>query len=167
MALLMMMLACSGAKDSSGASTDSDQTTTTVDSGTDSGTDSGSASGNGAITGTVSATVPGAKGQLYLAVFDKDPFQDPTAIGVVNGEVKDVDLTNGATDTYRVEEVPLRSEAYFIGAFIDVNGNYSTSPSPDSGDIVAVMDGMVPYSVTVDTANVDVKLDLVFNLIRP
>lgn len=85
----------------------------------------------------------------------------------MNGEVKDVNLTNGATDTYRVENVPTRSEPYFIGAFIDVNGNYSTSPSPDSGDIIAVMDGMVPYSATVATANVDVKLDVVFNLVRP
>jgi hypothetical protein len=126
------------------------------------------------LTGVISrSAMPtgDAKGNIYVAVFDKDPIANQSTAKVVgNALVLAADLSATATKIpYTVEGVPPRAEAYYLIGFLDDNGNVDMSnpagAGPDKGDLVSLM-GVSAPKVTLDTAG-DHPHDIDLNLVMP
>ena len=133
--------------------------------------DSGAAASSASLVGVVTRTAEpraGGVGHLYVAVFDRDPVLDRDSARVVgNARVDDADMRDpGAAIPYRVDELPPRSEPYFVIAFLDDNANVDPSaPGPDRGDLVS-LNGLSAPSVTAAGPE-DVALDIVLNTTLP
>ena len=162
MSWLLMMLACSGGKDSGVEATETTESTT---SGTD---DTATATGSAALFGNLTCTVPGTMGKFYIAVFDVEPFQVGSATVVAQASSPEsVDLSSpDKMAAYRVEDIPTRADPYYVVAFVDINNNYEATQTPDSGDIIS-LDGSGAYSTTLATDGEEVQLDMVFNMAMP
>jgi len=112
-----------------------------------------------------------AVGNVYVALFDRDPIANmDTAQVVGNALIADVNLSAaGASVTYAVEDVPPRAEDYFLIAFLDDNGNVDQSnpaaAGPDRGDLVSLA-GVSAPKVTVATAGAHAH-DIDLNLVMP
>jgi hypothetical protein len=126
------------------------------------------------LRGTVRRTVApqgDAAGNVFVAVFDRDPIANrDTAQVVGNALVADVDLAvAGASVPYAVEAIPPRADAYFLIAFLDDNSNVDTSmpatAGPDRGDLVSLM-GVSAPKIVVATPG-DHGHDIELNLVMP
>lgn len=131
---------------------------------------SGRASLTGSVTRSAMAT-EGADGDIYIAVFDRDPVLDmANAVVVGAGFLEDADLsTDGAMVAYEVDDIPVRAEPYFLIAFMDDNDNVDASDpdnaGPDSGDLLSLR-GLASVSVTVDAPGPH-ELDIDLNSVLP
>ncbi len=132
------------------------------------------ASGTASLTGSVtrSATpTAGGDGDVYIAVFDRDPVLDmANAMVVGSGFLEDADLSaDGATVPYTIEDIAVRAEPYFLIAFMDDNDNVDASDmanaGPDSGDLLSLR-GLASVSVTLDTPGAH-DLDIDLNSVLP
>lgn len=136
-------------------------------------TDSGSVASVAKLVGKVSRTAAakpqhGGKGNVYLAVFDHDPVGDRTNAKVVGQAIlPSVDFTaDTASVAYEVDGLPPRSAAYYVIAFLDDDGNASsTGPSPSKGDLVS-LDGISAPKVVLASAK-SVTLDLPLTTAMP
>ena len=146
---------------------------TTIDSGSGGGADAPPSSA-ARLSGVVrrSAAPQGdAAGNVYIALFDRDPIANmDTAVVVGNALLPGVDrAAAGATVGYVVGDVPPRADAYFVIAFLDDNGNVDQNnpdaAGPDRGDLVSLM-GVSAPRVTVATAG-DHNHDIDLNLVMP
>ena len=94
---------------------------------------------SGEITYSVPTTEDGI-GDLYVAIFDKDPVWD-SANAVAQGMdlIEDVDFnTDGPAPTYQIADITPRGTAYYILAFFDDNGTATLdNPVPDKGDLIS------------------------------
>ncbi|MGB0591171.1 MAG: hypothetical protein ACPGU1_15960 [Myxococcota bacterium] len=125
------------------------------------------------LSGTVSRTASiqeDGQGDLYVALFDSNPVSmDPTVEPVLVGRAilftQDLVAEDAVVD-YLIEEVPPRSEPYFVITFFDDNGTTTDDdPSPDKGDLVS-LDGFSAFEVVMDTAE-HFEHDLVLNAVMP
>lgn len=110
----------------------------------------------------------GGKGDVYVAVFDRDPVLDRENAKVVGQViVADADMTaDTASVAYTIEGLPPRAEPYAIVAFLDDNHTASgATPGPDKGDLVS-LDGIAAPKVTVSKAGVT-TFDLALNAVLP
>lgn len=132
------------------------------------------ASGTASLTGSVtrSATpTAGGDGDVYIAVFDRDPVLDMAgAVAVGSGLVEDADLSaEGASVPYAIDAIPVRAEPYYLIAFMDDNDNVDPSDmenaGPDSGDLLSLR-GLASVSVTLETPGAH-ELDIDLNSVLP
>jgi len=121
---------------------------------------------------TRSATpTAGGDGDIYIAVFDRDPVLDmESAVAVGSGFLADADLSaDGAMVPYTIEDIAVRAEPYFLIAFMDDNDNVDASDmanaGPDSGDLLSLR-GLASISVTLDTPGAH-DLDIDLNSVLP
>lgn len=131
---------------------------------------SGAASLAGSVTRSAMPTA-GADGDVYIAVFDRDPVLDmANAVAVGSGFIEDADLSaDGAMVPYAVDDIPVRAEPYFLIAFMDDNDNVDASDmasaGPDSGDLLSLR-GLASVSVTLDSPGAH-DLDIDLNSVLP
>lgn len=118
----------------------------------------------------VAATKPqhGGKGTIYLAVFDHDPVGDRMNAKVVGQAL--LPSTDFNPDTasiaYEIGGLTPRSAAYYVIAFLDDDGNASsTGPSPSKGDLVS-LDGISAPKVVLASPGT-VTLDLPLTMAMP
>ena len=125
------------------------------------------------LSGTVSRTATiqeDGQGDLYVALFDSNPVSlddsvTPTLVGRAILLTQDLVADDAAVD-YLIEDVPPRSEPYFVITFFDDNGTTSDEdPSPDKGDLVS-LDGFSAFQVLMDTPE-HFEHDLVLNAVMP
>ena len=79
-------------------------------------------------------------GDLYVAVFDKDPVWDSANATAMGQQIiGDVDFNvDGPAPTYSISGIEPRGSAYYVLAFFDDNGTASESaPTPDKGDLIS------------------------------
>lgn len=113
----------------------------------------------------VAATKPqhGGKGKVYLAVFDHDPVGDRANAKVVGQALlPTVDFTaDNASIAYQVDGLTPRAAAYYVIAFLDDDGNASsTGPAPSKGDLVSLDGISAPKVVIANPAAVTLDLPL-------
>lgn len=131
---------------------------------------SGSASLMGSVTRSAMPTA-GGDGDVYIAVFDRDPVLDmDSAVAVGSAFLEDADLSaDGAAVPYTVMDLPVRAEPYFLIAFMDDNDNVDASDmasaGPDSGDLLSLR-GLASLSVTLDAPGSH-ELDIDLNSVLP
>lgn len=123
----------------------------------------------GKVSRTASAKPQhGGKGKVYLAVFDHDPVGDRANAKVVGQAIlPSVDFNpDTASIPYEVNDLPPRSAAYYVIAFLDDDANASaTGPSPSKGDLVS-LDGISAPKVVLASAK-SVTLDLPLTTAMP
>lgn len=123
---------------------------------------------HGDVTRTAMPRADGI-GDLFVAVFDRDPVSEMDAAEVVAAaRLEDVDMASmDASIAYEVTGIPPRAEPYFVIAFLDDNDNVTdpTMAAPDRGDLVSI-EGFGAPSVTVSEP-VRVERALVLNLNVP
>ena len=113
----------------------------------------------------------GADGDIYLAVFDRDPVLDADNAQVVgNGFIPDADLSaDGASVPYEILDIAPRDEDYFLVAFLDDNDSVDASDpanaGPDMGDLLSLR-GLASPTVTVDGPG-DHEHDIDLNSVLP
>jgi hypothetical protein len=110
----------------------------------------------------------GGKGNVYVAVFDKDPVVDRDNAKLVGQAlIENVDMTDGAASVaYSVPGITPRPQPYFVVAFLDDNKNASpTTPGPDKGDLVS-LEGIGAPKVTLSKPGT-VSFDLSLNAVLP
>lgn len=133
-------------------------------------TDPGAARLHGEVTRSAEPQAGGI-GHIYIAVFDRDPVVDmDNALTVASGFIEDADLSGeGASVGYEVTGIPVRSEPYYLVAFMDDNGTVDpddmTSAGPDKGDLISLR-GLASPSVTLDSAG-DHAFDIDLNSVLP
>jgi hypothetical protein len=133
-----------------------------------------SAAGGASLRGAISrSTTPmgDARGNVYVALFDRDPVVDmATAQVVARALLENADLAAaGATVPYQLDGITPRGDAYFLVAFLDDNGNVDAAnpddAGPDRGDLVS-LDGLAAPRVMVPAAG-EVAHDIVLNSVLP
>jgi len=110
-----------------------------TDADSDADTDPATASISGEITFSVPIVDDGV-GNLYVAVFDKDPVWDSANATAMGQQIiSDVDFNvDGPVPTYSISGIEPRSTAYYVLAFFDDNGTASEiTPTPDKGDLIS------------------------------
>jgi phage-related tail fiber protein len=107
-------------------------------------------------------------GDVFIALFDSDPISNRTQSPQGAVIIAAVDLSfDGASVAYQFPNVVPRPEPYFISAFMDDNGNASTSPEsagPDRGDLVMLQSFLPPASKQITVTEpgefvFDIELD--------
>ncbi|MDQ3037333.1 MAG: hypothetical protein M3Y87_33370 [Myxococcota bacterium] len=110
----------------------------------------------------------GGVGDLFVAVFDRDPVVErDNAMVVAATRLEAVDFSAAdATVAYEVAEIPPRAEPYFVIAFLDDNGTVTdpTMAVPDSGDLITLQSFAAPTFTASEPARVELDLVLNFNL---
>ena len=134
--------------------------------------DAGSEATGGLAGDVTRSAMPraGGVGDLYIAVFDRDPVLNrDSAVVIGRVIVEDADMAaSDASIPYAVDGIPPRAEPYFVSAFLDDNMNAGTDPGtagPDRGDLVSLM-GLGSPSVTVSSPST-VAFDVVLNTNLP
>jgi hypothetical protein len=124
----------------------------------------------GMVTRSAEPTA-GGDGDLYIAVFDKDPVLDmDTAQVVARNLVENADLSAGnASVAYEVLDIPPRAEAYYLVAFLDdndsVNPENPDEAGPDGGDLLSLR-GFSSPTIEVRTSG-DHQHDIDLNSVLP
>lgn len=136
------------------------------DGGTAGGSGSASLEGQIGRTARIPSGLDGI-GNVYIAVFSDNPVTNMNAEALANTLIMDADLSvDGTGISYRVDNIPVSSEARYVVAFMDDDDNVSPEdPSPKKPDLIA-FDGISPISVTLAAPGVT-KLDLVLNAEMP
>lgn len=129
-------------------------TTETPDTSMDAPPDPTLASMAGNVTRSAEPAA-GGRGNLYIAVLDADPV---TSFGSANlvamAVIESVDMSaSGVSIPYRIDNIPLRAQAYYVNAFLDDNNNAAAGdrPGPDRGDLVS-LNGFSSPTITLSTA---------------
>ncbi len=129
--------------------------------------------GGGVLTGMVSRSAQpmgDARGNVFVALFDKDPVIDRMSAQVVaRVRLDNVDLSaTGASAPYTLTGVAPRAADYFLLAFLDDNGNVdpmTAGAGPDRGDLVS-LDGFAAPKVKVSVAGTKTE-NVVLNSVLP
>jgi hypothetical protein len=134
---------------------------------TASGMDSGTLGPMATLSGTVSRSaslILDGIGDLYVLLFEDNPVENPGSPPVAWGSFEADFSQGGATQAYRINDIPLGSKAYNVVAFLDDNGSGHTT-GPDSGDLMAMI-GMMefPQVEVLEATDYELNLDLNFGL---
>jgi len=130
----------------------------------------GGASLTGAITRSA-APMGDAVGDIYVALFDRDPVLDmDNAVVVGRVLIEDANLAAaGASVAYTLPDVAPRGDDYYLVAFLDDNGTVDAADpdaaGPDMGDLVS-LDGLAAPRVEVTTPGSHAH-DIVLNSVLP
>ena len=160
---LILLLACAG--DTTPSEFD---TQAVVDGPLDTGADTDDDPDVPTIYGEITYSenlVEDGVGNLYVAVFDKDPVWNSNSATAMGRQViRDVDFnTDGPPPSYSISGVPPRSSAYYLLAFFDDNGTADeTEPTPDKGDLISFDQGTLgsPQIVVSGSAMHDIDLNM-------
>jgi hypothetical protein len=105
-------------------------------------------------------------GDLYVAVFDKNPIADSTAKPIGNQLVKGANLASpSAKVPYSVGGLPTNGGTVYVVAFLDDDGNAAADQKPHKPDLVT-LDGIGPITIKLQPSGTTTK-DLVLNAEMP
>jgi len=162
---LILLLACTGDTITSEFDTEV-EADALLDTGADADTDSEPETPTiqGQITYSEDLVEDGF-GNIYVAVFDKDPVWNSNSATALGRQVlRDVDFNiDGPPPSYSVSGIPPRSSAYYLLAFFDDNGTASdTEPAPDKGDLISFDQTTLgsPQIVVSGSATHDIDLNM-------
>ena len=142
-----------------------------ADAGLASAPDAASSAELATLSGSVVRSVQpmaGGIGHVYIALFTQDPvtsMDPPAPVLTLLIENADMSAANAAIP-YQLAGVGVRSEPYYVSAFLDDNMNATPDAAgPDRGDLVS-LNGLASPSVTVDVATT-IEFDIDLNLAMP
>lgn len=169
LASLLLLLGCPSGDDDDSIFVGDDDDATWRDPGDDDAAtdddDSTLSGGVATLQGVVTRAIPFSEdgiGDLYISAFPNDPTSggdsEPIAFQLIEG----ADLSDDTVGVAYTQEVPVRSQVWYILAIFDDDGS-GLEEAPGPGDLMSLGQDGAP-SVLVDVEGAVVSLDLVLSL---